>query len=131
MDVLRQAERDLEAVFRDVRAQRSGASVSVSVPEEGPCAVCRPRGGEETGRVCERCVPNVPTLEATYRLTLTEARIARQLALGSDVAQTAKDLGLKAAVVRRHHARVVEKLAAGLQHGPAAPWIVPALREVR
>jgi DNA-binding CsgD family transcriptional regulator len=130
MDVLRQAERDLEAVFRDVRGQRSGVSVSVPVPEAGPCVVCRPREGEEAGRVCERCVPNVPTLEATYRFTLTEARIARQLALGSDVAQTAKDLGLKAAVVRRHHARVVEKLATGLEHGPAAPWIVPALREV-
>jgi DNA-binding CsgD family transcriptional regulator len=126
MDVLRQAERDLEAVFRDVRGQRSG--VSVPVPEAGPCVVCRPREGEEAGRVCERCVPNVPTLEATYRFTLTEARIARQLALGSDVAQTAKDLGLKAAVVRRHHARVVEKLAASAV--PEAPWIVPALREV-
>jgi DNA-binding CsgD family transcriptional regulator len=61
--------------------------------------------------------PSVATLASTHQLTLTEARIARHLAAGVPLAQTGKDLGLKASVVRGHLPEILGKLGT-----VAAPW---------
>jgi DNA-binding CsgD family transcriptional regulator len=61
--------------------------------------------------------PSVATLASAHHLTLTEARIARHLAAGVPLAQTGKDLGLKASVVRGHLPEILGKLGT-----VAAPW---------
>ena len=61
--------------------------------------------------------PSVATLASAHQLTLTEARIARHLAAGVPLAQTGKDLGLKASVVRAHLPEILGKLGT-----VDAPW---------
>ncbi len=61
--------------------------------------------------------PSVATLASAHHLTLTEARIARHLAAGVPLAQTGKDLGLKASVVRGHLPEILGKLGT-----VDAPW---------